>query len=138
MDLSSYTLSDLRKLEKKVQAEITRRASHTSKMLLKRMEKLASDEGVSLEDVLQAAGQSRPAPAATAPGPEPRPRARRATTTTAAAGTPKKDRLPPIYFKPGDPSVGWSGMGRKPNWVLAWTEAGKDLELLRTPQPAEA
>ncbi|MEC3861535.1 H-NS histone family protein [Mesobacterium sp. TK19101] len=34
----------------------------------------------------------------------------------------------PKYANPDDASQTWTGRGRKPNWVIAWTEAGKSLD----------
>ncbi len=32
------------------------------------------------------------------------------------------------YRNPEDPTQGWSGRGRKPNWLLNYLEAGRSLE----------
>ena len=44
MDLSSYTLPELRRLQGKIEAEIRRRSDVTRRNLLKRMLKMAADE----------------------------------------------------------------------------------------------
>ena len=34
----------------------------------------------------------------------------------------------PRFANPEDPEQTWTGRGRKPNWVIAWLDAGKPLE----------
>ena len=118
MDLSTYTLPELRKLQAKIEAEIRRRSDTTRRTLLKRMQKMAADEGLTLDDLLEAA----PAPAA-----ETKPAAKRA-----ARGTAKKAKPAPVvkYRNPANPEQGWSGRGRKPQWALDWIAQGKPLEEL--------
>jgi len=36
----------------------------------------------------------------------------------------------PKYQNPDNPDESWSGRGRKPAWVEAWLESGKDLKEL--------
>lgn len=44
MDLSTFTLPELRRLQAKVESEIRRRSDVTRRNLLKRMQKMAADE----------------------------------------------------------------------------------------------
>ena len=53
MDLSTYTLPELRRLQAKVESEIRRRSDVTRRNLIKRMQKMAADEGLSLDDLLE-------------------------------------------------------------------------------------
>ncbi len=39
----------------------------------------------------------------------------------------------PKYQSPTDPSVTWTGRGRKPKWVQEWIDGGSDLETLLIP-----
>ncbi|SFR08182.1 H-NS family nucleoid-associated regulatory protein [Poseidonocella sedimentorum] len=39
-----------------------------------------------------------------------------------------KDKNPPKYRHPEDPTKTWTGRGRKPAWVIDWIDAGKDVE----------
>lgn len=42
---------------------------------------------------------------------------------------PKKTgSVAPKYANPADPTMTWTGRGRKPKWVLESLEAGKDLD----------
>ena len=51
-DLDELTLSQLKQLHVRISKEIDKRASNTKADLLKRMRKLAEQEGVTLEDLL--------------------------------------------------------------------------------------
>ena len=46
MDISSLSLTELRRLQTKVEAEIRRRSDTAKKDLLKRMQKLAAEHGI--------------------------------------------------------------------------------------------
>lgn len=43
---------------------------------------------------------------------------------------PKGSKGAPKYANPADPTQTWTGRGRKPNWVIAALEEGRDLEEL--------
>ena len=62
MDISSLSLAELRRLQTKVETEIRRRSDTAKKDLLKRMQKLAAEHGMSLTDVI--GGQEAPEKAA--------------------------------------------------------------------------
>ncbi|MFU2487416.1 H-NS family nucleoid-associated regulatory protein [Thauera sp. WH-1] len=118
MDLSSYTLPDLRKLQAKIESEIRRRSDTTRRTLLKRMQKMAADEGLTLGDLLEAP------PAAAA---EAKPAAKRGPR----AGAKKAKPVSVVkYRNPANPDQGWSGRGRKPQWALDWIAQGKSLDEL--------
>ena len=121
MDLSTYTLPELRRLQSKVESEIRRRSDVTRRNLIKRMQKMAADEGLSLDDLLEG---STPASAEAKPATK---RGRRPGTKTAKAAKP----APVVkYRNPTNPDQGWSGRGRKPQWALDWIAQGKALEEL--------
>ena len=116
MDLSTYTLPELRRLQSKVESEIRRRSDVTRRNLLKRMQKMAADEGLSLGDLLEgspAASEEKPARRGRRPG-------------------TKKAKPAPVvkYRNPANPQQGWSGRGRKPQWALDWLAQGKSLDEL--------
>ncbi len=62
-----------------------------------------------------------------------------ADLTEALSSKGKKGRKPakapaaakPKYQSPADPSLTWSGRGRKPKWVQEWIDGGNDLEKLQ-------
>ena len=121
MDLSTYTLPELRRLQSKVESEIRRRSDVTRRNLIKRMQKMAADEGLSLDDLLEG---STPASAEAKPATK---RGRRPGTKTAKAAKP----APVVkYRNPTNPDQGWSGRGRKPQWALDWIAQGKSLDAL--------
>ena len=121
MDLSTYTLPELRRLQSKVESEIRRRSDVTRRNLIKRMQKMAADEGLSLDDLLEG---STPASAEAKPATK---RGRRPGTKTAKAAKP----APVVkYRNPTNPDQGGSGRGRKPQWALDWIAQGKSLDEL--------
>jgi len=65
MDISTLSLAELRRLQTKVETEIRRRSDTAKKDLLKRMQKLAAEHGMSLTDVIggqEATEKAAPAP----------------------------------------------------------------------------
>ena len=121
MDLSTYTLPELRRLQAKVESEIRRRSDVTRRNLIKRMQKMAADEGLSLDDLLK---NNTPTNTEAKPAAK---RGRRPGTKTAKAAKP----APVIkYRNPANPDQGWSGRGRKPQWALDWIAQGKSLDEL--------
>lgn len=118
-DFDELTLSQLKQLHVRISKEIDKRASNTKADLLKRMRKLAEQEGVTLEELLGVPAVDAPAKA--------RGRRRRGE---AAPTPPQKAPLPFKYRNPDDPAQGWSGRGRKPGWVVAWLANGGALSAL--------
>ncbi|NRQ27151.1 H-NS family nucleoid-associated regulatory protein [Aliiroseovarius sp. xm-g-7] len=51
---------------------------------------------------------------------------------TKKSSSGSKAKAPEIYFNPADPSDGWSGKGRTPNWVKK--ELGRDKISLKDPE----
>lgn len=121
MDLSTYTLPELRRLQTKVESEIRRRSDVTRRNLLKRMQKMAADEGLSLDDVLE--GSS-------ATSDEEKPAAKRGRRPGAKAAKAAKPAPVIKYRNPANQEQGWSGRGRKPQWALDWLAQGKSLDEL--------
>ncbi len=131
-DLKSYSLSDLKKLCVQIEKEIEKRATGAKKALIRKLEKMAQAEGLELSDLLDGA------PARKAPVKETKAKAPKATKATKpvkakAEKQPaeKKEALPPVYFNPLNPKEGWSGRGRKPNWVINWLGNGGELDDLK-------
>lgn len=118
MELGNLSLTELRRLQSKVEAEIRRRSDTARRDLLKKMQKMAADEGLSLSDLLGST------PAAAAPEKKP------ATKRTRDTAAKKKEPSPVKYRHPENPGVGWSGRGRKPQWALDWVAQGKSIEEL--------
>ncbi len=118
MDLGNLSLTELRRLQGKVETEIRRRSDSARRTLLKRMQKMAAEEGLSLEDVMEGSAPATPANEA----------APKRTRRTAA----KKAKAPSVvkYRNPSNPEQGWSGRGRKPKWAVDWIAQGKSLDEL--------
>jgi DNA-binding protein H-NS len=118
MDISAYSLTDLRRLQAKVETEIRRRSDTAKKDLLKRMQKLAAEHGMSLNDLLGQDEGEKPVPA---PKKAAKP-AKKVGTKTASV----------IKFRhPENAAIGWTGHGRKPQWVIDWLAQDKPLDALR-------
>ncbi len=113
MDLGKMSLVELRRLQSKVEAEIRRRSESARRDLLKKMQKMAAEEGLSLNDLLDKAPTEKNST-----------RKQRATRKTVAK---KTGGLPAKYRHPENAAIGWSGRGRKPQWVLDWVAQGKSL-----------
>ena len=90
------------------------------KDLLKRMQKLAAEHGMSLNEVIGQEADKAPAAA---------PAAKKA----AAAKPAKKAKAASVikFRHPENASIGWTGHGRKPQWVIDWVAQGKSLDDLR-------
>jgi DNA-binding protein H-NS len=44
---------------------------------------------------------------------------------------PKTRTASGFFQNPNDPTLQWSGMGRKPTWIVEWLAAGKSIDDLR-------
>lgn len=117
MELGNLSLTELRRLQSKVETEIRRRSDTARRDLIKRMQKMAAEQGLSLDDVL---GTSNPEKGAAKPA--------------KAAKAPKAKKPAKVsvikYRNPANPDQGWSGRGRKPQWALDWLAQGKSIEEL--------
>ncbi|MDR0634223.1 MAG: H-NS histone family protein [Azoarcus sp.] len=105
IDLENLPLPELRTLRAQVETEIRRRGSATQR-LIKRVQKLAADQGLSLNELIAVAGGTAEVPA-----------------TSRSGGTIK-------YRNPVNPSQGWTGHGRKPGWVIEYIANGGTLDKL--------
>jgi DNA-binding protein H-NS len=120
MELTKLSLTDLRRLQSKVETEIRRRTDTTRRDLLKKIQKMAAVEGLKLSDLLHdsTAAEEKAAPAK-----------RKGKTAGKKTGP-----VPVKYHHPENPAIGWSGRGRKPQWVIDWLAQNKPLaELEATP-----
>jgi DNA-binding protein H-NS len=118
MDLNSMSLGELRRLQTRVASEIQRRGDNARKTLLKKMKKMIEDEGLSFSDVMSeiTEADSKPAKQPRKRGPKP--------------VLKKGAKLPHKYFNPENPAMGWSGHGRKPQWIIDWLAQDKPLSEL--------
>lgn len=115
IDLSIFSMSELKRLQGKIQTEIVRREDSVRRVLLKQMEKMASEEGYTLNDIL----------GIELPENTDRPRRGR------KPGSPNKlagVKVPPKYRHPENADLEWTGRGRAPKWVEEWKANGGSLE----------
>lgn len=112
MELGKLSLTELRRLQSKVETEIRRRSDSARRDLLKKVQKMAAEEGLSLSDLLGSAGANE---------------AKTPARRKAKAVTRKNGGLPLKYRHPENPGIGWSGRGRKPQWVIDWLAQDKPL-----------
>lgn len=109
-DLSTMTLSQLQKLRAAIPQQIKAR-------LRVDFAEMAEKEGLRLEQVL-------PAPTTVSRGLV----ATRGTASGSAKKNGKRKTVGEIrYLNPADPRVGWTGKGRKPQWVEKWLNNGGQL-----------
>lgn len=112
MDLSPYTLPELKQLRARIAREIEKQQSAGKASVLRKIHELAREYGLSLEDVLaDSAAPSTP----------------KAASKSAPA---RKAPLPAKYRHPSKRDLGWSGRGRKPQWVAAWLASGGSMDAL--------
>lgn len=119
MDLSALNLTDLRRLQTRVETEITRRTSTARKDLLKKVQKMAAEAGVSLDELMVRETAEAPKKKAVPRGAGKKTRAKSAT-----AGV----KVPVKYRHPENSELAWTGRGRKPKWVEEWLNGGGTLE----------
>jgi DNA-binding protein H-NS len=103
MDLTAYSLSQLRQLAQQVAAELEIRQSQLITKAREDIEAIAKGVGMTAAALMKL--QDAPA-------------------------TSKVPR-PPRYANPDDAAQTWSGVGKPPKWVRRHTEAGGLLEALR-------
>lgn len=117
MDLSSYSLPELRRLQARVETEIRRRSDTTRRTLLRQVQKLVAEQGLTLDDLIDAPAAAAQVKTVAAPAAK----AKRSST--------KKAKTPSVikYRNPANPEQGWSGHGRRPQWVLDWLAQDKPL-----------
>jgi len=120
MDLNSMSLSELRRLQSRVNSEIQRRNDSVRRNFLKKVRKMAAEDGLSLSEVIGDITQAETR--------ETQPRKPKAKTAEKKSG-----KLPIKYYHPERPGIGWSGHGRRPQWVIDWLAQGKPLEALEPP-----
>ena len=103
MDLSKYNTQQLNQLKKDIDKELKARRKDDVKKAQRELKEVADKYGIALSDLVSGAG-----------------------------GRPGKKPAGKIRFRhPDDSSRGWSGRGRKPQWVKDWESKGKSLEELR-------
>ena len=119
MDLSALNLTELRRLQTRVETEIARRTSTARKDLLKKVQKLAAEAGVSMEDLMAREAMEAPKKKTSPRG---------GVKKTKAKSTTAGVKVPVKYRHPDNGELAWTGRGRKPKWVEEWLAGGGTLE----------
>jgi len=101
-DLKSMPIAELLALQKAIPAELEARQREEKQNLLNEFRARARSLGMSLEEVVGA------------------PVGRRGRGAKVAAK----------YVHPQNPSLTWSGRGKRPGWVREWLNAGRSIEEL--------
>ncbi|HLT05258.1 MAG TPA: H-NS histone family protein [Pseudomonas sp.] len=109
--LSPRELNSLIATAKKRQALLSKRAPIAK--VRSRLVKLAKAEGYTIEELFGAEGAS---PAA----------ARSGGTAAAPARARKLGKVAPKYRNPENPKETWTGRGKQPRWLAAYTAQGRD------------
>jgi len=99
IDLSKLSIEELESLAKDIETEVTTRRQAERDRVLGQMRELAASLGLTLEDVV------------------------RLERGKGGAGGAQ-----PKYRSPSDPSLTWSGRGKRPAWVNEALAAGKSLD----------
>lgn len=103
--LEGAEMDVLEELKARIQEEIDDQLMRKRTAIRQRAIEMAAAEGIDITEIFPVAA----------------PRGRRATG-------PKS---PPQYRNPADLSQTWTGMGRKPNWLVEAMEQGHDIEEFR-------
>ncbi|MCR9145889.1 MAG: H-NS histone family protein [Rhodobacteraceae bacterium] len=104
IDLDAHSLADLKELQKDLDLAIDRAEKRERKEALEKLEEQARDMGFTLSELLsmkEGGGRKTGKPRAPAE---------------------------PKYRHPEDPSITWTGRGRKPNWIKEGLEKGQPIE----------
>lgn len=119
MDIKTVSLPELRRFAAKIEKEIERREQADKKGLLSKLKKLAEEQGFDFAALVGL--ETSAVKLAAAKGKK----AEKLAKASKKAGAGK------IKFRhPEDASIGWTGHGRKPGWVINWLADGKPLEEL--------
>lgn len=122
LDLNSMSAKELESLiaqAKKRRTVLSKRKPVSA--VRKRLEQIARAEGYSIAELFGARGDAPAAPA---------------TARTARTGTRKPSKMAgskvaPKYRNPANEQETWSGRGKQPRWLAAYTAQGRALEEFR-------
>ena len=104
IDLEKLSFQELQQLANAVESKISEKKTEEQQRVYEEMRALAASIGMTVDEIVEGQTRSR--------------RGRRM-----GPHAPAK----PKYRNPDNPMQTWSGRGKKPGWVQAWLDAGKDL-----------
>lgn len=99
MDLNGLSLQELKTLQGKITEAISKCEHQQKAEILLEVKALVQSKGFSLDEILNASTDKR-----------------------------AKAPVAPKYADPANPSVTWSGRGRKPKWLVEALENGRPIE----------
>lgn len=102
VNLKNMSAAELLDLQKAIPAELEARQKEERQKLLNEFRDKAKSLGVSLEELV---GGSK------------------------AKGRVAK--VAPKYIHPANPSMTWTGRGKRPRWITEWLESGKTLDQIK-------
>lgn len=103
MDLSTFSVAQLRDLQQQIPGELKRRESQEKISILNEVRAFTKARGYAIEELL-------------------------GKDVKVKAATGSKVRVK--YRHPQDAALEWTGRGRKPKWVEAWLANGGSLDNL--------
>lgn len=106
MDISNFSLAQLKELERIIPKEIKRREVEEKAKVRKELEAFVQARGFSLGDLVGDMGAEK-------------------VRAPRAGG-----KVAPKYRHPQQGGLEWTGRGRKPKWVEAWLSSGGSLDQL--------
>jgi DNA-binding protein H-NS len=98
-DLSTYSISQLRKIQTEVEEELKKRHFLGISQAREQILHIAQSAGLSMKDILPGRSSEKS----------------------------PKEPLAAKYRHPDDAAKQWSGRGRKPGWVKEWVSSGRNL-----------
>lgn len=101
MNLSNFSLSDLRNLQNQVSKQLEVTAQQDIAKAREEIQAIARSVGISLEELVKGAVDK------------------------------KSQTVAVQFHNPGNPEERWTGRGRQPRWVKECLDAGKTLDALR-------
>lgn len=101
MDLSRLSVAELNALQADITREIARRRKSEADSLVNEFRKRAAELGLSVEDLVSGKSAAK-----------------------------QRGKVAVKYRHPDDASLTWTGRGKRPRWVDAWLQSGKQMEQL--------
>lgn len=116
IDLRGLSAKQLGILIEKARVQQNKLAKRTPITTIRsKITKFAKAEGYTIEELFGAPG---------AAGPARKPGVRKASSTKGR----KLGKVPPKYRNPANPKETWTGRGKQPRWMAAYTAKGKKVE----------
>lgn len=118
IDLRGLSAKQLGALIEKAKEQQTKLAKRTPITTIRsKITKFAKAEGYSIEELFGATGAGAPAKAG-----------RKAATARKSTAGRKLGKVAPKYRNPANPKETWTGRGKQPRWMAAYTAKGKKVE----------